>query len=368
MSFLFNNVSILPAIGSVAMYAGSVGTFTPTTNVLNYVVYSSYHNEQPAYTATISSSGTTVNTLNINTATGGYIALSGTQVVNGVTYDNTNVAPFTVVLTGYIKCDYTGTWTFTLVSDDGSYMWIGPNALAGYTPDNCFINNGLGHGMTPVSATVSLVSGNYYPIRILSGNSGGGGGLQFSFARNGTTYTNGTGFFYQGTITNTILPGWLICDGSAYSKTAYGNLFSVIGTTYGTSYGTDYGSTIFNVPNLTNKFIYGASSSTSYGISGGNNIVTLAVANIPSHNHGGTTGGESQGHTHSFTNRQFVAGYLFEGGTQNYGAWGREGPYNINSGNVSQGHYHNFTTDSTGSTKPFSILPAYTMITFIIKY
>ena len=28
--------------------------------------------------------------------------------------------------------------------------------------------------------------------------------------------------------------GWLICDGSAVSRTTYANLFSVIGTTYGT--------------------------------------------------------------------------------------------------------------------------------------
>lgn len=40
--------------------------------------------------------------------------------------------------------------------------------------------------------------------------------------------------------------GWLICDGSAVSRTSYSNLYSVIGTTYGTG----DGSTTFNLPDL----------------------------------------------------------------------------------------------------------------------
>jgi microcystin-dependent protein len=40
--------------------------------------------------------------------------------------------------------------------------------------------------------------------------------------------------------------GWLICDGTAVSRTTYANLFGVIGTTYGAGNGT----TTFNLPNL----------------------------------------------------------------------------------------------------------------------
>ena len=40
--------------------------------------------------------------------------------------------------------------------------------------------------------------------------------------------------------------GWLRCDGSAYNRTTYANLYSKIGTTYGSGDGT----TTFNVPNL----------------------------------------------------------------------------------------------------------------------
>ena len=47
--------------------------------------------------------------------------------------------------------------------------------------------------------------------------------------------------------------GWLLCDGSAVSRTDYAALYAVIGTTYGTG----DGSTTFNLPNLTDRFIQG---------------------------------------------------------------------------------------------------------------
>ena len=40
--------------------------------------------------------------------------------------------------------------------------------------------------------------------------------------------------------------GWLICDGSAVSRTTYSNLYSAIGITYGSG----DGSTTFNLPDL----------------------------------------------------------------------------------------------------------------------
>lgn len=47
--------------------------------------------------------------------------------------------------------------------------------------------------------------------------------------------------------------GWLECDGSAVSRTAYAALFAVVGTTYGTG----DGSTTFNIPDLRGEFIRG---------------------------------------------------------------------------------------------------------------
>ena len=50
--------------------------------------------------------------------------------------------------------------------------------------------------------------------------------------------------------------GWLICDGSAVSRTTYADLFAVIGTTYGS--GDD--STTFNLPNLKGRVAVGLDS------------------------------------------------------------------------------------------------------------
>ena len=47
--------------------------------------------------------------------------------------------------------------------------------------------------------------------------------------------------------------GWLICDGSAVSRTSYADLYAAIGTTYGSG----DGSTTFNIPDLTGKFVRG---------------------------------------------------------------------------------------------------------------
>lgn len=62
--------------------------------------------------------------------------------------------------------------------------------------------------------------------------------------------------------------GYLLCDGSAVSRTDYPNLFAAIGTTYGEG----DGSTTFNLPNLKDKFIQG---------SGTNAVGTEMSAGLP---------------------------------------------------------------------------------------
>lgn len=66
----------------------------------------------------------------------------------------------------------------------------------------------------------------------------------------------------------TIPNGWLLCDGSAVSRTTYANLFAVIGTTYGAG----DGSTTFNLPNLVDKFIEGSSTAGTVKSAGLPNI------------------------------------------------------------------------------------------------
>ena len=82
---------------------------------------------------------------------------------------------------GYFRADYTGTWTFNVTdSDDYTALWIGTNAVTGYTIGNALLNALF--PATP-SATINLVAGTFYPIRVYYGNNGGPGAC-------GITYSN----------------------------------------------------------------------------------------------------------------------------------------------------------------------------------
>lgn len=78
---------------------------------------------------------------------------------------------------------------------------------------------------------------------------------------------------------------WLICDGSAISRTDYSELFNAIGTTFGEG----DGSTTFNLPNLKGRTIVGLDAEdTDFNTIGktlGEKTHTLTVAEMPEHTH-----------------------------------------------------------------------------------
>lgn len=67
---------------------------------------------------------------------------------------------------------------------------------------------------------------------------------------------------------NTVPNGWLLCDGSAVSRTDYAELYAVIGDIYGAG----DGSTTFNLPNLVDKFVEGSATSGTVKSAGLPNI------------------------------------------------------------------------------------------------
>lgn len=85
--------------------------------------------------------------------------------------------------------------------------------------------------------------------------------------------------------------GFLICDGSAISRSTYADLFSVIGTTYGVG----DGSTTFNLPDMSGRVPIGVSLDIDLGDVGGEETHTLLTNELPSHSHGIP----AHGHTHS---------------------------------------------------------------------
>ena len=88
------------------------------------------------------------------------------------------------------------------------------------------------------------------------------------------------GFIYP--LAGEVVPtGFLLCDGAAYSRTEYLELFEVIGTLYGEG----DGSTTFNVPNLSTRVPVGAGDGYNIGDTGGEAEHTLTLKEMPKHNH-----------------------------------------------------------------------------------
>lgn len=79
--------------------------------------------------------------------------------------------------------------------------------------------------------------------------------------------------------------GWLLCDGTAVSRTTYAGLFAVLGTTYGAGNGTS----TFNLPNFKGRVPVGLDSTQvefdALGEVGGAKTHTLVTAEMPSHTH-----------------------------------------------------------------------------------
>lgn len=69
--------------------------------------------------------------------------------------------------------------------------------------------------------------------------------------------------------------GYLLCDGSAVSRSTYGDLFNIIGTTFGAGNGT----TTFNVPDFQDRLPAGVGVDVSLGAFGGN------LGTLTGHNH-----------------------------------------------------------------------------------
>ena len=95
-----------------------------------------------------------------------------------------------------------------------------------------------------------------------------------------TNNTLKAGFIYP-LASMTVPEGFLLCDGTAYNRAEYPELFAAIGTMYGAG----NGSTTFNVPNLQTRVPVGAGEGYELGSTGGEAEHTLTVDEMPSHTH-----------------------------------------------------------------------------------
>lgn len=85
--------------------------------------------------------------------------------------------------------------------------------------------------------------------------------------------------------TGTPPTGWLICDGSAVSRTTYADLFTLWSTVYGVGDGT----TTFNIPDMRERVVVGYKAASSefgtLGQTGGEKTHVLTTTEMPAHTH-----------------------------------------------------------------------------------
>lgn len=155
------------------------------TRGLFRTTYSGYFADNVAFFATATSTATTVQTNPIEEA----------ATDAGET--------FSMQWLGYFRPTTTETYTFFLSSDDASYLWIGSNAVSGFSTANATVNNGGLHGTVETSGTAALTAGVYYPIRIQFGENTGGDVMTFNHSTATITKTtNVTGKVFYNRATN----------------------------------------------------------------------------------------------------------------------------------------------------------------------
>ncbi len=95
----------------------------------------------------------------------------------------------------------------------------------------------------------------------------------------------------KATAASTAPEGWLICDGSAISRSTFSVLFTAISTTYGVG----DNSTTFNLPDGVGRVLIGAGTGAGLtlrarGDESGSETHTLTRDEMPNHTHGTTNG------------------------------------------------------------------------------
>ena len=163
--------------------------------------------------------------------------------------------------------------------------------------------------------------------------------------------------------------GWLLCDGSAVSRSTYATLFALIGTTYGAG----DGSTTFNVPDMRGRVIAapdnmggtaagrmnGATANSSQttnfnapGVTGGDQEHVQSLGELRSHNHGIS----NTNHTHSYE-----SGVQQDG--DGPGSGGSTNPVPKTTGNPNS---WNPSIDSQGSSHPMNNVQPTMAMNYII--
>jgi len=141
--------------------------------------------------------------------------------------------------------------------------------------------------------------------------------------------------------------GWLLCDGSAVSRTTYAALFAAIGE----AYGAGDGSTTFNLPDMRGEFLRGWDNGR--GIDSGRALGSAQSGQNQSHSHSGSAasaGSHSHTASSSSSGSHGHSGSAASGGSHSHAYMWHSATAGYQVGN--SGHiwtYPNYTNECTST-------------------
>ena len=135
---------------------------------------------------------------------------SGEGALTTVNRGTGNIADLdTQVVCGFIRPDVSGTWQFRIRCDDAGYLWVGANAEPlewDLNKNNAVCDAGGAHGEINGDGSVTLTAGQYYAIKAMVGDRGGGDAFRIDFSGpNGSRWSaalsntgrDGSGFYFH---------------------------------------------------------------------------------------------------------------------------------------------------------------------------
>jgi microcystin-dependent protein len=184
--------------------------------------------------------------------------------------------------------------------------------------------------------------------------------------------TWGAGFF-SGCILDyagfAVPAGWLLCDGQAYSRSVYWSLYVALGGSI-SPWGQGDGSSTFNVPDFRGRTTIGAGqgaglSNRALGTRAGEETHTLALAEMPAHNHGVNDPTHAHavydpGHAHSVYDPSHAHGVYDPGHAHSYTAM--DMAINYGSGAENGDDTRNYGRTTSVNVTNIGIYAAYTNI------
>lgn len=154
---------------------------------------------------------------------------------------------------------------------------------------------------------------------------------------------------------------WRFPNGQELNRVTFDQLFALIGTTYGVGDGTS----TFNLPDIRDRFMFGATVAGDLGKKGGAKTVALSVANLAAHSHTMVAAGV---HNHNPSGYQFVIGELPSSST-----WINTGGAGSHPGDVSytattdNSPAHTHGINNTGSGTAHENMPPYITVNQLMR-